>query len=110
MRGKKLNVDSFNDKSASKKVKVLRVLDPKAAQNLLIALGSIKMSGEELSRHLLTVNEELLDDSVLQQLLKYIPQAQQLKQLEEYRKDIDDLHEAEHFALTVISRRHYVWG
>jgi len=82
-------------------MKVLRVLDPKAAQNLMIALGSIKMTAEELSRHLLTVNEEMLNDSVLQQLARYMPEQAKLQQLEEYRKDIEDLHEAEQFSLTV---------
>lgn len=98
---KKVNVDMLNEKAASKRIKQLRVLDPKAAQNLMITLSSIKMTADELARNLLTVNEEQLNDAVLQQLLKYIPQAPQLKQLEEFRKDFDDLHEAEQFALTV---------
>lgn len=100
-RGKKLAADVMAEKQAAKKVKVLKVLDPKAAQNLMILAGSIKMTGEELMRHILTVNEEHLSDAVLQQLIKYIPQPQQLSKLEEYRKDYDELNEAEQFALTV---------
>lgn len=88
-------------KTGAKKVKSLKVLDPKAAQNLMILFGSIKMSAEELLKHILTINEEHLNDAIIQQLIKYIPQTSQLNKLEEHRKHFDELHEAEQFALTV---------
>lgn len=88
-------------KTGAKKVKSLKVLDPKAAQNLMILFGSIKMSADELLKHILTINEEHLNDAIIQQLIKYIPQTSQLNKLEEHRKDFENLHEAEQFALTV---------
>ncbi|KAI1294579.1 Protein diaphanous -like protein 3 [Halotydeus destructor] len=105
---KKINLDANGDRAAAKKVKTLKVLDPKTAQNLMILVSSIKMGADELSRNILTVNEGQLSDAVLQQLIKYVPQQQQLIQLEEFRKDFDTLHEAEQFALTLGSIKRLV--
>lgn len=61
------------------------------------------MTAEELTKYILAIDEEHLNDAVLQQLIKYTPQQNQLAKLEGFRKDYDDLHEAEKFALTVSS-------
>jgi hypothetical protein len=66
-----------------------------------ILLGSVKMSPEELKNHIISVNEEQLSDTILQQIIRYMPPHDQLIRLEESRSQIDDLHEAEKFALTV---------
>lgn len=59
------------------------------------------MSAEELKNHIISVNEEHLNETIVQQILKYLPPRDQLVRLEESRNDIDNLHEAEQFALTV---------
>jgi len=59
------------------------------------------MSAEELKNHIISVNEEDLSDTILQQILRYMPPHDQLIRLEESRSEIDNLHEAEKFALTV---------
>lgn len=95
-------VSNTTDKTISvKKTKELKVLDPKSAQNLMILLGSVKMSAEELKNHIIYVNEEDLSDTILQQILRYMPPFDQLNRLEESRPEIDSLHEAEKFALTL---------
>ena len=68
----------------------------------MILLGSVKMLPEELKSYIITMNEEQLNDALLQQLIRYMPPQDQLIRLEESRSDIDNLHEAEQFALTVI--------
>ena len=59
------------------------------------------MSAEELKNHIISLNEELLSETIVQQILKYLPPRDQLVRLEESRNDIENLHEAEQFALTV---------
>ncbi|XP_054162866.1 protein diaphanous homolog 2-like isoform X2 [Oppia nitens] len=85
----------------TKKTKELKVLDHKTAQNLMILLSSVKMSADELKNHIISVNEEDLSETILQQILRYLPPHDQLLRLEESRCEIDSLHEAEKFALTL---------
>lgn len=79
------------------------VLDGKSAQNLLILLGgALKyMSYEDIKRSILSCDESVLTDSVLQALIQYIPSPEQLKKLEEFRDQYDHLAEAEQFSVTV---------
>lgn len=95
------NNDTPDKIGTMRKAKELKVLDSKAAQNLMILLGSIKITAEELMSHILKMREEYLTDAVIQQLIKYMPTPQQLTRLEEYRDDSEKLHEAERFALTL---------
>ena len=95
------------DKPMSKKFKELKVLDGKSAQNLSILLGgSLKyMSYEDIKRAILHCDESVLSDSVLQQLIQYMPSPEQLKKLEEYKEQYDSLAEAEQFSVTVSLQR-----
>lgn len=79
------------------------MLDGKSAQNLSILLGgSLKyLSYEDIRRAILHCDESVLSDSVLQQLIQYMPTPEQLKKLEEYKDQYDTLPEAEQFAVTV---------
>lgn len=61
------------------------------------------MSPENLKSNIVEMNEEHLNDAMLQQLIRYMPPQDQLKRLEESRKDFNSLAEAEQFALTVSS-------
>ena len=82
---------------------MLAVLDGKAAQNLSILLGgSLKyMKYEDIKKSILNCDESVLTDSVLQQLIQYIPTPEQLKRLEELKDQYDNLAEAEQFSVTV---------
>uniref|UniRef100_A0A2K6FL61 Diaphanous related formin 2 n=1 Tax=Propithecus coquereli TaxID=379532 RepID=A0A2K6FL61_PROCO len=51
---------------AKKKVKELRVLDPKTAQNLSIFLGSYRMPYEDIKNIILEVNEDILSEALIQ--------------------------------------------
>ncbi|XP_076391852.1 diaphanous related formin 1 isoform X2 [Megachile rotundata] len=100
--GKK--VDDVVDKSAStKKVKDLKVLDGKAAQNILILLsGTLKhASYEEVKSGLLKCEGAVISDNILQGLIQYLPPPDQLSKLQAYKDQYDDLTEAEQFCVTI---------
>lgn len=59
------------------------------------------MSAAAIRDYILEVNEEHLTEAMLQQLIKYLPEADQLKKLCELKDNLSDLAEAEQFAITV---------
>ncbi|XP_049792914.1 protein diaphanous isoform X1 [Schistocerca nitens] len=95
--------DAVDKGGTMKKVKDLKVLDGKVAQNISILLGgSLKhLSYEEVKKCILRCDETVLTDSVVEQLIAYLPPPDQLKKLEEYRSQYSDLTEAEQFAVTI---------
>ncbi|XP_076246123.1 diaphanous related formin 1 isoform X2 [Calliopsis andreniformis] len=100
--GKK--IDDVVDKSApSKKVKDLKVLDSKAAQNILILLsGTLKhTSYNEVKSCLLKCEGPVISDNILQGLIQYLPPPDQLSKLQLYKDQYDDLTEAEQFCVTI---------
>lgn len=101
---KALEKDSTDRPTTIKKSVIdLRVLDSKAAQNLLILLGgSLKhLSHEQIKIYLLRCDMSALDGSVLQQLIQYLPPPDQLKKLQELRASGEELSGAEKFAATI---------
>ncbi|XP_015517192.1 protein diaphanous isoform X3 [Neodiprion lecontei] len=100
--GKK--VDNIIDKSApTKKVKDLKVLDGKSAQNISILLGGTlkHMSYEEVKVCLLRCEGPVISDNVLQGLIQYLPPPDQLTKLQQFRDQYEDLTEAEQFCVTI---------
>lgn len=94
-------IDSVGTKKLTKKVKDYKVLDGKSAQSLSILIGSMKMSYEDIKKYILLCDDEHLTDSQLQQLIRYMPEPEQLKQLEAFKDSYNDLAEAEQFVITV---------
>lgn len=84
-------------------MKELKVMDEKSGQNILILLnGSLKhMSHTDVRRCILRCDETVLTENVLQQLITYLPPADQLNKLKEYKHKYDELTDAEQFAITV---------
>ncbi|MGH0132966.1 UNVERIFIED_CONTAM: hypothetical protein FKN15_020884 [Acipenser sinensis] len=65
----KKDLDEPDDSRApqiKKKVKELRILDPKTAQNLSIFLGSFRLPYEEIRDIILEVDEERLSEALIQ--------------------------------------------
>ncbi|XP_039298109.1 protein diaphanous [Nilaparvata lugens] len=96
--------DDVIDKGGTlKKVKALRVLDGKSAQNLSILLGgSLKhLSYKDVKRCILRCDFNVLSASILDQLINYLPPPDQLKRLIELNVDYNQLTEAEQFAVTI---------
>uniref|UniRef100_A0A2K5EDI6 Protein diaphanous homolog 1 n=1 Tax=Aotus nancymaae TaxID=37293 RepID=A0A2K5EDI6_AOTNA len=84
-----------------KKVKELKVLDSKTAQNLSIFLGSFRMPYQEIKNVILEVNEAILTESMIQNLIKQMPEPEQLKMLSELKDEYDDLAESEQFGVVM---------
>ncbi|XP_032678760.1 protein diaphanous isoform X4 [Odontomachus brunneus] len=102
--GKK--IDDVVDKSVStKKVKDLKVLDNKAAQNILILLGGTlkHMPYADVKTCLLRCEGPVISDNILQGLIQYLPPPDQLSKLQLYQDQYDDLTEAEQFCVTISS-------
>ena len=95
-------VDGANG-GGMKKSKSLKVLDPKAAQNLSILLaGPVKhISYEELRKCILRCDHTVLTEDLLQGLIQYIPAPDQLNRLKEYEQQYYDLSEAEQFSISI---------
>ncbi|XP_075855496.1 protein diaphanous homolog 2 isoform X2 [Microcebus murinus] len=86
-----------------KKVKELRVLDPKTAQNLSIFLGSYRMPYEDIKNIILEVNEDMLSEALIQNLIKHLPEQKVLSELAQLKNEYDDLCEPEQFGVVISS-------
>lgn len=96
--------DGGDDKQVQKKkVKELKVLDGKSAQNLSIFLGSFRLPYEEIKNAILEVNEKILTESMVQNLIKQLPGPEQLGVLAEMKDEYDDLAESEQFGVVMSS-------
>lgn len=104
----KLNPGFDMPSGTFKRARELKVLDQKVAQNLMILLSSIRVTADEITKYILSVDEEHLDPATLQQLIHLMPQQQQIVRLEEYRAQMKDLNEAEQFVLTLCSIKRLV--
>ncbi|XP_014307640.1 protein diaphanous homolog 2 isoform X1 [Myotis lucifugus] len=99
------NAEALEEKPqpTKKRVKELRVLDPKTAQNLSIFLGSYRMPYEDIKNIILEVNEDLLTEALIQNLVKYLPEQKVLNELAQLKNEYDDLCEPEQFGAVISS-------
>ncbi|XP_054326823.1 protein diaphanous homolog 2 isoform X2 [Pongo pygmaeus] len=100
------NAEALEEKKTvptKKKVKELRILDPKTAQNLSIFLGSYRMPYEEIRNIILEVNEDMLSEALIQNLVKHLPEQKILNELAELKNEYDDLCEPEQFGVVMSS-------
>ncbi|XP_069754167.1 protein diaphanous homolog 1-like [Narcine bancroftii] len=103
-KAKKEQQDTDDKKATQKKkVKELKVLDSKAAQNLSIFLGSNRMPYDQMKRMILEVNEKTLTESLIQNLVKQLPSQEQLNTLHELKEEYNDLSEPEQFGVVMSS-------
>lgn len=98
-----LEKDTSEKPTTNKRNVDLKVLDSKSAQNLLIALGgSLKhLSYDQIKLCLLRCDTDILNANVLQQLVQYLPPADQLNRLLALKQKGEVLSGAEEFAATI---------
>ena len=70
-----------------------------------ILLGSIKVPYSELKRRIIEVDEDKLEVAQLEQLIRYMPEPEQMKQLAALKDEYDTLSEAEQFGVVVRKAR-----
>ncbi|XP_053772867.1 protein diaphanous homolog 2 isoform X3 [Desmodus rotundus] len=100
------NAEALEEKKtqpAKKKVRELRVLDPKTAQNLSIFLGSYRMPYEDIKNIILEVNEAMLSEALIQNLVKHLPEQKALNELAQLKNEYNDLCEPEQFGVVMSS-------
>ncbi|XP_019466492.1 protein diaphanous homolog 3 isoform X4 [Meleagris gallopavo] len=100
-RVKKDEEDFEEKKSIKKRIKELKVLDPKIAQNLSIFLGSFRVPYEEIKMMILQVDETLLSESMIQNLIKHLPEQEQLNALSKFKNEYNNLSEPEQFGVVM---------
>ncbi|XP_050757969.1 protein diaphanous homolog 2 [Gymnogyps californianus] len=105
MKAKKAVEESEEKKTvqSKKKIKELRILDGKTAQNLSIFLGSFRLPYEEIKNIILEVDEEKLSESLIQNLVKNLPEQKELNALAELKDEYNDLAEPEQFGVVMSS-------
>ncbi|MBZ3875932.1 Protein diaphanous-like protein 3 [Sciurus carolinensis] len=98
----KRDEEDFEEKKAiKKKIKELKFLDSKIAQNLSIFLSSFRVPYEEIKMMILEVDETRLAESMIQNLLKHLPDQEQLNSLSQFKNDYNNLCEPEQFAVVM---------
>uniref|UniRef100_A0A3Q4HM28 Diaphanous-related formin 3 n=1 Tax=Neolamprologus brichardi TaxID=32507 RepID=A0A3Q4HM28_NEOBR len=100
---KKEEEDTEDKKSIKKRIKELKVLDPKIAQNLSIFLGSFRIPYQEIRRMIVEVDEEQLSEPMIQNLVKHLPEQEQLNALATYKNEYSNLSEPEQFGVVMSS-------
>ncbi|KAL0973634.1 hypothetical protein UPYG_G00207560 [Umbra pygmaea] len=101
----KKEMDETDNKTTQfkKKAKELRILDAKTAQNLSIFLGSFRLPYEEIRDIVLEVDEERLSESLIQNLIKNLPEQKELSALAELKSEYEELCEPEQFGIVMSS-------
>ena len=66
-----------------------------------ILLGSIKVPYAELKRRIVEVDVDQLEVAQLEQLIRYMPEPEQMSQLAALKDEYDALSEAEQFGVVV---------
>ncbi|NXN90944.1 DIAP3 protein, partial [Rhinopomastus cyanomelas] len=100
-RVRKEEEDFEEKKSIKKRIKELKVLDPKIAQNLSIFLGSFRVPYEEIRKMILEVDEAQLSESMIQNLIKHLPEQEQLNALAKFKTEYNNLSEPEQFGVVM---------
>nr|KAG5710766.1 hypothetical protein BaRGS_035168 [Batillaria attramentaria] len=80
------------------KATVLTVIDGRRAQNCTILLSKLKLTNAELAKAIMNVDEgEDLPKDMVEQLLKFVPTAEETQLLSEYSSEIDNMARADRF-------------
>uniref|UniRef100_A0A2I3H1D6 Diaphanous related formin 3 n=1 Tax=Nomascus leucogenys TaxID=61853 RepID=A0A2I3H1D6_NOMLE len=93
--------DTEEKKSIKKKIKELKFLDSKIAQNLSIFLSSFRVPYEEIRMMILEVDETRLAESMIQNLIKHLPDQEQLNSLSQFKSEYNNLCEPEQFVVVM---------
>lgn len=90
-----------------KKKDVVEILSHKKAYNASILIAHLKLSPGELRQVLMTMATERLEPTHIKQLLLYAPDAEEVKQYEQYSEDPAKLSEPDQFVLQMLSVPEY---
>ncbi|XP_046383257.1 disheveled-associated activator of morphogenesis 1 [Ischnura elegans] len=90
------------------RTKILSVIDGRRAQNCTILLSKLKMSDEEISKAILSMDsKDQLPIDMVEQVLKFTPSAEESALLEEHSDEIDSLARADRFLYEISKIPHH---
>lgn len=107
---KPVNEEVEDDQKNTNKSKsqVLTVIDGRRSQNCTILLSKLKLTNEELAKAVMNVDEgEDLPKDMVEQLLKFVPSAEEVQLLSEYSHEIDNMARADRFLFEMSKIVHY---
>ena len=86
----------------------LSVIDGRRAQNCTILLSKLKMTNEEIAKAILNVDarDEIAKD-MCEQLLKFVPSAEEVQLLGEHAHEIEEMARADRFLFEMSRIEHY---
>lgn len=87
------------ENSAPEKAKQIAVLDAKKSQNCTILLKTIKMTAEQIKTAIGNVDDHALPREVVTELLKYVPQEEEISAILPFESEAQNLAPAEFFYL-----------
>uniref|UniRef100_A0A8C2Z6J5 Dishevelled associated activator of morphogenesis 1b n=1 Tax=Cyclopterus lumpus TaxID=8103 RepID=A0A8C2Z6J5_CYCLU len=100
--------DAEDGQAVVKRVKELSVIDGRRAQNCNILLSRLRLTNEEISHAVLSVDEqEDLPKDMLEQLLKFIPEKSDIELLGEHKHELERMAKADRFLYDMSSINHY---
>lgn len=104
-RKEKDNKDGADSVSRPKE---LSLIDSRRAQNCGILLSKLKMTDEEITKAILSVDEnDELSKDMIEQLLKYVPTSDEKNLLNAHNKDIEQFARADRFLYDMSRIVHY---
>lgn len=78
-------------RTLGKNKKTMSVIDSRRAQNCTILLSKLKMSDNEITRTILSMDQQnILHIDMVEQLLKYIPSSEEAASLDIHQKDLQN--------------------
>lgn len=90
------------------KPRELTVIDGRRAQNCNILLSKLKVTNEEISKAILTMDSaEIIPKDLLEQLLKYVPTPEEVSLLEEHKDEVSNMARADRFMYDLSRIVHY---
>lgn len=102
------SIEDLSQVGNKKRSKVLSVIDGRRAQNCTILLSKLKMSDEDISKAILSMDsKEQLPIDMVEQLLKFTPSPEECALLEEHSDEIDSLARADRFLYEISKVPHY---
>ncbi|KAJ6234457.1 protein diaphanous [Anaeramoeba flamelloides] len=100
--GKVNNKDNTKPETVSVKKEVIRLVDPKKFSNLELILPSFRLTYEEIKNAIFSLDERILSEQRIRTLEKYLPDNNEINQLNNFDGDKELLGDCEKFYLELI--------
>jgi hypothetical protein len=98
---------SISNNVTKKVIKNISLIDMKRSQNAGIALSHIKLSNDDIKKHILEMNEEIFTTDQLNNLNEYLPNIEERNLLNKFTKDknndVNNLNKPEKYMIKMIN-------